>query len=816
MRRTRSPPPSLVGLLLLLLLSVALAGVVAATPARPGRDAVAMAATCEPGYYLGAQDTCLLCDPSCATCSGPDVCDTCRTGMVFMSMDASEPSRCTVRCPPGQVALQSGRCGPCSASCSMCDVLPSQCTVCAPEYGWSNGNAPPVGSQNSCIPCPANCLTCSGTHTSNRCFTCNLGYVLSPQGTCVASCPDGTGPDADRFCRPCHGSCATCKGPAANQCTSCPQGMSLSPGADSTGTCTSSCAPGTYFDVGASACQPCHESCGSCFGPDRTHCLACLDKRFLKRGQCVTSCGSGHYLRDLACHPCNPSCRSCAGPLFTDCVGLCPDWMFSMPAVDSPKTCVPGCGIDTGRINGFNCTRCGVMCAECAASADPMGNIQTRCTLCEEGFNVDPTGSCVTTCPEGSSRVGNMCHQCASGCEVCLDSGFSGCLACRQDLPLTFNGACYATCPDGTFQSEQTCVRCDSACAKCTDGADYCTQCPAGRFLMPDGTCVGACPAGHFARSAESGGHICQPCDSSCVECDAADSCTVCQPGDKLHKGRCLDACPAGSLACSQSPTCISCPAGCQQCELAVDTASACSAICVQCSGDLYLTTGKEACVEQCPHGSVALAGSFYCDACDSHCQTCRDSTSQCTSCADPTAWLRQDTGACVGACPSIGMVPVEFPGAAFPDPARVCLSCPVDCDACAAPKGAPEKCELQDDRTLDCPTVFACERCTGPLLLVSPLECSADCPDGTFADPDAEHGPVPACVSCPEGCLECTSLDNCTVKSSNNRALAIGLGVGLSLLVLLIVAGVVAIVMLRKRSSSGSKDAMPMNSLHG
>ncbi|KAF7239569.1 Furin [Varanus komodoensis] len=76
---------------------------------------------------------------------------------------------------------------------------------------------------------------CKTLATSQACVVCEEGFYLH-QKSCLKSCPPGFAPGPapaplensldphlrPRLCTPCHPSCATCAGPAPDQCLSCP------------------------------------------------------------------------------------------------------------------------------------------------------------------------------------------------------------------------------------------------------------------------------------------------------------------------------------------------------------------------------------------------------------------------------------------------------------------------------------------------------------------------------------------------------------------------------------------------------------------
>ncbi len=127
-------------------------------------------------------------------------------------------------------------------------------------------------TSSNIIQCDPICLTCKGTGPS-ECLTCIYGRFFY-QGTCTRKCPEnmfGTrlsrlcaekcenineyGDPVERVCKPCHGSCRTCIGPLAKDCTSC-DGIvykQFSENQKLPAPCV--CRPGYYYDSETELCE---------------------------------------------------------------------------------------------------------------------------------------------------------------------------------------------------------------------------------------------------------------------------------------------------------------------------------------------------------------------------------------------------------------------------------------------------------------------------------------------------------------------------------------------------------------------------------
>lgn len=187
----------------------------------------------------------LACNTSCATCAKPNL-DTCTS------------------CAGGKY-LQAGTCQTCSA--------------CAP--GTYASVACSANADTVCTACDVACSACTGGGNA-ACTSCNAGYWLNGT-TCMpcTACAAGTyasaacTPTSDTVCSACDASCATCTGPSANQCGTCPAGKFLANGACTT---CSTCAAGTYASAACNAsadtvCTAC--AAGTWSGANATSCTSC-------------------------------------------------------------------------------------------------------------------------------------------------------------------------------------------------------------------------------------------------------------------------------------------------------------------------------------------------------------------------------------------------------------------------------------------------------------------------------------------------------------------------------------------------------------
>jgi hypothetical protein len=79
---------------------------------------------CPTGFFpLGFQ--CLICQPSCVSCSSLDRCQQCKNNLL------NQQGLCA--CAPGQILAQQA-CINCDNGCSGCVSSPSACTGCLSGY----------------------------------------------------------------------------------------------------------------------------------------------------------------------------------------------------------------------------------------------------------------------------------------------------------------------------------------------------------------------------------------------------------------------------------------------------------------------------------------------------------------------------------------------------------------------------------------------------------------------------------------------------------------------------------------------------------
>lgn len=319
-------------------------------------------------------------------------------------------------------------------------------------------------------PCDPTCATCSGP-SANECTAC-LGGRYKSGGQCLTCSTCGASEyqvsactvTANTVCAPCNGSCATCSGPGANQCTSCAANKYKSGGQClACSTCNAS-----EYEVSActananTVCGACSASCGTCTGPSNAECASCTANKFLNGGTCTACsvCGSGTYqsaactaTTDTACGACDASCTACSGPSSSQC-GSCPSSFFlSGGKCNACKVC------DAGTFQATACTTtANAVCTACPAGSFTTNAGATTCTKCEPGTTSAAGAKACTPCPAGqiaATAGAATCTACPAG--TFAGAGAKACTACAPD---TSSGPGAAAC---------------TACGSCDDG-NACTQ----------------------------------------------------------------------------------------------------------------------------------------------------------------------------------------------------------------------------------------------------------------------------------------------------------------------------------------------------
>lgn len=598
----------------------------------------------------------------------------------------------------------------CSSNCKECS-LTSKCTSCMSGYQYFTDRC-----------CPSKCLSCNST---SFCDTCEDGFEISSQGTCDA-CFKGYFMSSGSCVR-CSDNCIDCD--SSSNCTECIEGDKVTNGyctlecPDNCNQCTSSilcleCSFGYSQDyLGGCSCKSgfylSSETCVKC----NSECLICY-----KSDNC-TACSNGFGLSGAACLACNSLCTKCISPeQCTECkIG---NFLSGTSCIKCPSTCIScfsssNCDscITGYSLSGNNCLPCQIGCFSCSS---PL-----LCTVCLKGFflNGNECTQCSSNCLECNSL--SDCLNCLTGykidfgycslicpdnCDFCSSGQF--CLTCKVGFSPDTLGNC--NCLSGFYLNQGACTVCNSECLLCVSAAS-CTACMPGYGLLVD-KCIlcsslcTRCLTPTLCTQCKTGnflsGTTCNVCPSGCSVCVSATQCSKCITGYTLINNICA-ICDTGCSKCSSTSVCSGCYTGYY---LSVSKCLACNSTCTSCT-DLYTCKG-------CASGYFLSISN--CLACGSNCLSCT-SQSSCTSCAKG---YYLNSGVCANcktgcsACTDSTYCTGCSTGYMFNS--NSCIQCILGCNKCS--------------------TSTTCTTCAGKYYLY-----------------------LKKCLACSSNCLSCTSSSLCT-----------------------------------------------------
>jgi len=325
---------------------------------------------CNDGFYPHPDVTnCMLCNPSCFQCVGPDPddCIECDENSVLTGL---APSECV--CSEGSyMSDETGECLPCHQTCKNCTgPLATDCWECKfgaflTKQGECKCYVGPVhefttetdASQCEISECSPNCTECIAYPW--MCYGCHSGSTTSITMLNFCGCPEGFTYQPDTLGDPCvpdeecHYTCATCFAPNdPNACTSCDVDAVLR--FDDRPTWCD-CEEGTYPSWTTDNCvaypphqpEPCRSPCVTCKPDDPSHCLSCKEGAVLSRrnnevGVCI--CKLRYTPEPDAAHcqlKCAETCKSC---LIWDpylCTSCIEGHVLLKFKTNEPSICVP-------------------------------------------------------------------------------------------------------------------------------------------------------------------------------------------------------------------------------------------------------------------------------------------------------------------------------------------------------------------------------------------------------------------------------------------------------------------------------------------
>ena len=339
---------------------------------------------------------------------------------------------------------------------------------------------------NVTFSCRYPCQTCeTDTVTCKSCVSnviTGILFLLSGQGTCVKTCPDGYY-YTTTSCEQCSPTCKTCDPANKDKCISCPSNLKYF--VSSQNKCVDICPDGTYLDIMNNVCLKCESPCLNCYS--KTLCASCLQDvsnslklYFSREKSCVNECPTGSTVRiDSNCVDCDQSCSTCETST-QNCLSCSAKYAFYQ------GKCVDNCPTGLIPVNG-KCLNCNDKCEVCGTSLD-------TCKVCKKEY-IQKEEICLipqTSCSDGYYFDSQICYSCNDKCTKCISQNI--CTECRTGF-LMQASMCVDKCSDGYFQSGNKCVTCNSTCKTCNNNADNCILC-ATDLKFFNNTCISENPKG--------------------------------------------------------------------------------------------------------------------------------------------------------------------------------------------------------------------------------------------------------------------------------------------------------------------------------
>ena len=602
--------------------------------------------SCYSGYYL-SKGSCLQCESSCKTCSGPSSsnCTSCVDELFYLYSGS-----CLSNCP-SQTYKNTTKfiCSNCNISCLTC-LNYSYCTSCISTYYLLNNQCLsqcPVSYYFNvygiCDQCDPSCLTCIGKN-NNQCISCDTSndfYLY--QGTCLKNCPIGTFLDySSGSCSSCDYSCKSCQGPNSSECLSCDGTLDLYL---YLGSCLNFCPSETYINVPNFTCEFCDNTCLECSGNGAQNCTSCdgSEELYLYQSQCISNCPIQTYTNftNGSCEKCDETCLGCSGNGSLSCISC----DSSMNLYLFQSSCVNAC--PTGyfpNINTASCIKCDTTCLTCT------GTLNNQCTSCDLNKGLFLYSNiCYNGCPPRTfsnlAVYGNKCQNCDLTCQTCLGPNNNDCQSCISNYPYYYlnNRTCFTACPINTFLNDSVnqCQLCVPSCLTCNgSSSNNCLSCMSGLYLFNQ-SCIDQCPFNYYNTISNND---CQICDKTCNTCygPLPNNCKSCFKGYNLSIFNECKTCQPGFYYSSTQSLCVECDSSCETCEGPLTNQ------CLTCSIQFYIYDGS--CVSECPQSSFKKALSKQCFDCDVTCETCFGSFDyQCLTC-NTSNFLNDNS--CVVTCP--------------------------------------------------------------------------------------------------------------------------------------------------------------------
>ena len=301
--------------------------------------------------------------------------------------------------------------------------------------------------------CHGYCIEgCTGPG-ADSCFAC---HYSKDGANCVEECPTGKYNDNGE-CKICNENCKNgCKGPENTLGPNGCDGNDCKFKKDGTA-CVKSCPADTTYDKDG-VCEPCHEDCKGCTGPDskvgENGCSKCNKVKDDASGHCVKECPVSKYNEYGFCKPCHNTCEEgCKGPRSEDCDG-CKQGLYE------EAVSIEGCSESRSARNcKGECKTCHEECFLSCTGPNNTANDNGKGTGCDSCKNVKDESVCVTECPVTKyADVNKECKECHENCVGCNGPsntlGSNGCKLCKDKK---YGSLCLKECPANTYDVNGEC-----------------------------------------------------------------------------------------------------------------------------------------------------------------------------------------------------------------------------------------------------------------------------------------------------------------------------------------------------------------------
>lgn len=308
---------------------------------------------------------------------------------------------------------------------------------------------------NLCLSCSSNCISCID---SSLCLLCSTAYSLQ-NSLCVSSCSTGYVSVLDNvvlpssnntayICKSCQQIFQYCSTCIALSCNTCQVGYLM----NYDKTCVAICSYG-YVNI-SNICVACNIECKACTNI-QNNCTSCNQNYVYYKNtasninQCLASCITGTFVLNGVCTSCSSPCSTCVNSS-TLCLTCLPDF-YSL--VNNGLSCVSSCPSNSYIYNN-KCIYCDSVCSLCDANG---------CLACSplyyknQGTVIGGNTyyECYTACPSNIPYlINNTCYECPANCQICTATSCLQCVSGKYAYQLY----CLTQCPPGMMPSNGVCI----------------------------------------------------------------------------------------------------------------------------------------------------------------------------------------------------------------------------------------------------------------------------------------------------------------------------------------------------------------------